>query len=369
MKIGVVTTQYASNYGALLQAYALQHYLNSCGWEEEVLAYCPPHWKSYWRLLPQITGGKSFLLFCFALATPWRLLGKARRFRADQGFRKTDISCSRDFFSKEEIEAQPCRYDALICGSDQIWNVTRHKTVDPVWFLSLDGAWSGVKKIAYAPSVADLIPEDKKPIMRQYLQGFSAVSVREKSDVEQIAALWPGQVRHVCDPVFLLSPAEWRKLAKAPKEKEPYILCYFLNPSREAAEIVQRLRRLTGLRVVHLDVNPYDKLRSDRDVLSAGPREFLGYLDHAELVLTNSFHCTAFSVLLQKNFFAVKKKSANSRIVSLLESAGLSSRLIDRSQAESLEPEALKTVYPAEDKLTPWIEASKEFLHQALEED
>ena len=88
--------------------------------------------------------------------------------------------------------------DALICGSDQIWNVSRHSELQDVWFLGLDGnGWKKPKRIAYAPSVADPIPEKMKSKIAKRLVDFTAVSVREFGDVEQVGALYGGRVQHV----------------------------------------------------------------------------------------------------------------------------------------------------------------------------
>ena len=369
MKIGVITTQYASNYGALLQTYALQRYLNeTLKLNSEVLAYYPIHYKEYWRLLTPINSVKNFALYIISCLTPWRLLGKNKRFKKMKEFVNKKIPCSRPYYSKNEIEKDICPYDALICGSDQIWNVSRHKELQDVWFLGIDGkGWENVRRIAYAPSVADPIPEKMQFKVKERLNKFSAVSLRESSDIPQVSKLYSGKVYHVCDPVFLLSESMWRSIEKKITISEPYILCYFLNPSKEAVDIVRKVKKMTGLKVVQLDINDLNKVPTDIDILDASPEEFLGYIDNAEYVITNSFHCTAFSVIFQKNLLVVKKKTANSRMESLLEKIGQLSRIVSLEDVNKMSEKDLIVDYSSKkDGFDRFIVESKQYLSNSL---
>lgn len=380
MKIGVITTQYASNYGALLQTYALQTYLNEYpDFDAEVLNYHPPFYKDCWKLLPKITGYGSLYLSCKSLAllgltciNPKRLRLKKKRFENYKKFVKENIKCSKPYFSKEEIESDFCPYDALIAGSDQIWNykLMKNKKIERVWFLGLEGSYKNVKKIAYAPSVADKIPEDKKEEIKELLKDFKAVSVRESSDIGQIEPLYGGEVRHVCDPVFLLDKKRWAEFSKEPEIEEPYICCYFLNPSAEAVGIVKEIKRITGLKTVLIDINDREKIKPDIDILDACPKEFVGLIKNAEMVITNSFHATAFSVLFEKDLIVVKKKTANSRMESLLKVAGISDRIKSLSEVKYMSEKDLKTDYNSDsNKLPDFIKSSEDYLKSALREE
>lgn len=380
MKIGVITTQHASNYGALLQTYALQKYLNSYpDFDAEVLNYYPPFYKRNWHILPNIKGNHNFkvtlkntALLMESCLHPKRIAGKKSRFEKYKNFVKENIKCSKPYFSKEDIESDPCPYDILIAGSDQIWNanIIKSKKIDKVWFLGLEGSYKNVKKIAYAPSVADKIPEDQKPLIKELLKDFKAVSVRESSDIKQIEPLYGGEVRHVCDPVFLLDKKRWSDFSKEPEIKEPYICCYFLNPSAEAVEIVKEIKRITGLKTVLIDINDREKIKPDIDILDASPKEFVGLIKNAEMVITNSFHATAFSVIFEKDLIVVKKKTANSRMESLLKVAGISDRIKSLSEVKNMSEKDLKTDYNSDsDKLADFIKNSEDYLKSALREE
>jgi hypothetical protein len=369
MKIGVVTTQYASNYGALLQTYALQKYLNEqLKQNSEVLAYYPAHFKDYWKILPKVYSVKTFVLCALRCLMPRRVFKQKKRYEQMLSFVQKSIPCSKPYYSKEEIEAEKCPYDVLICGSDQIWNVSRHNKLQEVWFLDLSGnGWEKPIRVAYAPSVASEIPESLKPEVADKLSSFSAVSVRESSDIKQIESLYNKRVYHVCDPVLLSSEAQWRNMAIKPKISGQYILCYFLNPSKEDRNVVEEVKKKTELPVVLIDINDINKIPTDVDVLDASPEEFVGWFDNASYVITNSFHGTAFSVLFKKNFLVLKKNKANSRMDSLLNRIGLSSRMVSLAQVKQMTRKELETDYSeSEPALKLYIEESKKFLKDAL---
>lgn len=369
MNIGVVTTQYASNYGALLQSYALQYYLcTELKQESEVLAYYPDHYKDYWRLYPKINGLKDFIIFTLRCFMPWRVLKQKQKYKLMHEFVANKIPCSKPYYSKDEIEADKCHYDALICGSDQIWNVSRHSELQEVWFLDLhSNGWDKAIKISYAPSIAEPIPNNLKADVAKRLKSFAAVSVRESTDIEQVDSLYDGQVHHVCDPVFLLSQEQWRLISKKPTIGKPFILCYFLNPNKYDKQVVSIVKKLTGLPVVQIDINNINKIPTDVDVLNASPEEFVGWIDNAAYVITNSFHGAAFSILFRKNLLVLKKEKANSRLNSLLNLTGLMNRLVSLEDVKQMKKEDLSIDYTlSETALRKHIEDSKRYLMESL---
>ena len=156
-------------------------------------------------------------------------------------------------------------------------------------------------------------------------------------------------------------------MEKRPQITEPYILCYFLNPNKEAVAVVKKVKEMTGLQIVQIDINSINKVPTDRDILSASPEEFVGWIDNATYVVTNSFHCTAFSVLFRKNLLVVKKNTANSRMESLLGKAGLSQRMVSMDDVSQMSKEDLITDYlPGSETFSRFISDSKEYLSNAL---
>ena len=172
--------------------------------------------------------------------------------------------------------------------------------------------------------------------MRSLLTGFERISVREAEGGRLLEKLLPGtQIPVMPDPVCLLRREEWLEMAEHPHRKHPYLLCYFLGESPAYWERVTRLQEKTGLRVKVIPLTaeayrqPYD--------LCAGlsPEQFLGYLDEAAVVCTDSFHGTVFSAIFQTDFEVFRRDreddpaSRNSRIDNLLRQLALDSDLAE----------------------------------------
>lgn len=369
MKIGIITTQYATNYGALLQTYALQTYIREeMNYDVETIDYYPKHYKDYWRIFSKNSSYKAILSnIILGVHLGW-IKKKKKRFQKFKLFKEKYIKCSKPYYSKEELEQTNCPYDVCICGSDQIWNVSRHSIPDPVWFLNVQGTWKNVKKISYAPSIADKIAPDKNNYLKEFLRDFHAISVREDSDVEALKKIIHREVIHVCDPIFLLSMEKWENLSIPHNISKNYICCYFLNPNNEAVLAVKKIRELTGLPVLYINVNDLKKVSLCKDIRDAGPLDFIGYIKNARYVVTNSFHCTAFSVLFNKEFYVIQKKTANARMSSLLSKVGLEDRIIGKNEIDKLNRGKLCIDYSEVNwKLEEFIKESKEFLRKSLE--
>lgn len=364
-KIGIITTQYSPNYGALLQAFALQEYLK-CNYPDfkiEIIDYYPQHADDFWKLFHKVRDYKDILLNVYSLLHPKLLLTKKREFNEFKRFINQNLNCSARYYSFSELEKLEQQYNTLICGSDQIWNIARHD--DPAWFLYFSKSWKNCKKIAYAPSVADTIPYGHENNLVKYLNNLNGISVREDVDVEQLQQYTNKEVKHVCDPVFLLTQEEWEKYLPESNIKEPYILCYFISVGDFAFEAVKKLRELTGLKVLYINVNMRDKLKSDYDIRTASPFEFVNYIRNASYVCTNSFHCTAFSILFKKNFFVIRKQMSNSRMESLIRTSGLKNCFLDKDNVQKLDVDKLQTDYSAY-AMEKFISVSKQYIEEGI---
>ena len=115
-----------------------------------------------------------------------------------------------------------------------------------------------------------------------------------------------------------------------------YILCYFLGTSPSTVRLVKKVKELTGLKVVYLNINYSNPINADIVIREASPIDFVSLIKNAEVVINNSFHCSAFSVIFKKNYLVVPKNHANSRMISLQEMAQISNRLVFDDKIDSL---------------------------------
>lgn len=226
-------------------------------------------------------------------------------------------------------------YEAFIAGSDQIWNPNYFKPSMMLNFIEKGTC----KKISYSSSIGvSSLPVKSKIIYRQLLASFDAVSVREEDAAKMLESICNRHVEVVADPTMLLDIDDWNRFIDGVDQKElnggeePYILCYFVGERKEYWNYVDKARASTRKKVL---VVPLDQENTDYDYIeNAGPKEFVWLIKNADIVITDSFHATVFSVLFHKDFYVLPRfdennlQSQNIRLIELLERHGLSERWI-----------------------------------------
>ena len=244
-------------------------------------------------------------------------------------------------YDKSNISNYVNNNDIFIVGSDQVWN--------PAWtedsyFLNFVPDHNG--KIAYAASigtnsVSQTFLEHVVPLINR----FDFISVREESAKEILQPYVDKPIKVVLDPTLLLTRDEWDKIAVQPAVPQPYIFVYLLGEKREHRRLIKKYAKTLGLKIVflphvHFRFNPADCFFSDYNLYDVGPREFVGLIKNAEMVITDSFHGCVFSIIYQKKFWALKrhkdseKENMNSRLYTLFDSLGLQDRLIEDESTE-----------------------------------
>lgn len=348
MKLGIVTFNSVINYGSALQAYAMQEGIAKSGVETEIIDYRPgmtsvaERIKNNWTRLFSVEKWKRFLKRKISAKKIYGVNEERAKRRAKkfQEFQEERFRLSARINVREDLKNIEKDFDAFVCGSDQIWNPTYigHDMSYYLDFVSND--W---KRFAYAPSIAvKEFPEEYAKEIKVQMQKFERISVREKESVEVVESLIGIKPDVVVDPTLLLTAEEWHKIEKAPVKEyieSPYIFCYFLGPNQEYCEYVNKLKELTGCKIVMVTCTELRVFENYGDVIceDIGPAEFVYLIHHADYVCTDSFHGTVFSIINQKRFFTFKrykdasKSSENSRIYTLLEMVDCSQRLIEQA--------------------------------------
>jgi hypothetical protein len=330
VKAGILTFHYAHHYGAQLQAYALMRAIELLGVECEIINYVRKDNIEGSRLFKRGLSAGVLLSNADTLLNYGKL---KRRYDRYDMFVKKEMRLSDKFYgSYEELCADPPEYDAYVCGSDQIWNplIFGEKTYDPAFFAEFAG--SG-RRVAYAPSFGiSSIPEDKRELLKKYIEKFDHLSVREKQGEKILKEVTGRDSITVLDPTLLLTMDEWSTVTAPADISEPYILCYFITDARKYADYVQAVSEKYRLPVVSLCGSRMVVPQTRYKVLDAGPREFLGLFAGASVVLTDSFHGTVFSLNFNREFFcfdssANSEKAVNSRLHNILGKVGLTSRI------------------------------------------
>lgn len=321
MKIVTVTYSRSYNFGANLQAYALQKFLRQQGHTCQIIdTRVTPHRPVAYRKDP-----KGLLVNLF---TYWNRDKLDKGNYAFENFNYGEDDRTENYADYARLYTDPPQAEAFISGSDQVFTPN---LMSPLYFL--DFVPTGKKRISYAASIGvNQIPADKKEQFAAYLKAFDYISVREKNAADLIKSLIDRPVEVHVDPVFLLDAEEWKKVEKPVAYiNKPYILCYFMYRPPGMNQMLKRLHKETGLDIVLVDTTAFRNIYNNKLVLDAGPQEFLWLLHHAEKVVTSSFHGTALSIVYGKEFCTVNNAANPSRINQLADVFSLHDHLVTPS--------------------------------------
>ena len=367
MRIATLTWFTGNNYGSTMQSYALQAFLKKHGFESDILAYSPPKTKNL-RLKILNHSVKATLEYkANELYVKLRGTGAQNNLHLFNEFRNKNMTFSESCSTRAEIAAMNDKYDAFVCGSDQIWNPFYF---DPVYALEfVDG---NRRKIAYAPSFGtNEISKKSAARMKKPISSINYLSVRELNGVQLIQKLTGREAIQVSDPVMLLNRKDWEHLATNFNDEHPYILCYFLRKNKSFHNFaLQMSNKLDcGIKLIPMVMGDFKKPQVIKEPV--GPEEWLGLIKNARMVVTDSFHCTLFSIIFRKDFAVFKafrdedKRSQNSRIDCLLETTGLTDRIINNCN-ELLGNISSEQFDRAEDILLQQAKRSAEWLLKAI---
>lgn len=367
MNIATITCHDVYNYGASLQAYALQRYCEEQGCEYKIIDYKPDYLSGHYSLTAVANPryDKPILKQLYLLAKlPGRLAERSRKRRFDH-------------FTAQYLKLTPLRYDSCdalaancpkadiyIAGSDQIWNTLFPNGHDAAFYL--DFVRNGAHKISYAASFAtDEIYGGAEAFVASQVGNLDAVSVRELSALTLLEKLGRHDGQLVCDPVFLLSADDWRQMAADAdshcrvREGEDYILVYDCERNAKLRHVAEAIRQQTGMPIYTLS-HTYG-CYADHDRSLSGPLEFLSLMAGARYVVADSFHALAFSLIFGKEFYIVNRSAGiNARMRDFLIYINMSSRLVDDPSEIELNKRFDTT--SARKLLDALISSSKDFL-------
>lgn len=332
MNVGMITC-YINNFGACLQAYALQKAILSLEHQCRIIRYTPV--RSLQKNNFFLRAGYHMYMFLKGIIYLETRYENARKHRFSD-FRSTYLLFSEDWFSTNDaLKKARLPYDAYVVGSDQLWNPLIHGNQNnPVYFL--DFVPEGKRKIAYAPSIGiEHVPDSCINEMRNYLIKFDELSCREISGSNIVQLLTGRSCKTVLDPTLLITIEDWQKLIPTkPLVDQPYIFLYLFGQQTTTGNFIEYIAKRTGKKVVCIPFERREIRSQYRKISNAGPLEFLNLIRFAELVITDSFHATAFSINLNVPFYSLlrntdtEKNNMNSRIFNILEMTGLCDRLI-----------------------------------------
>lgn len=388
MKIGIVTFVKCDNYGAELQAYALQWKLNQLGYDAELI--------DLQKIEKDLASNVSSILPAiknrfkvYGWKAPYEIVKLVvdviqRKITAKQNeknaiekhnlflnFFNNFIRHSNRYYTIEDIrQAIDLPYDVYIAGSDQIWNYMHNDNLD-VYFLEFAKKYDA-RRISYAASIsAASIPAKYQNEYKKLLGNIQFLSVRELQGAKLIKELTGQEAEVVLDPTLLITSEEWLKnVAKNPLKGEKYVLVYTLSGSKYIHELCENVAKRLGCKVVNMKINfRKDDAGKMTDLFELGPQEWVGLISGAAYVITDSFHGTAFSINFNKPFTTLVNpvSNMNSRVLSILNITGLEDRIIyDNGTGEM--PKTLSVDFTEANKnIECWRTKSLSFIRKSLD--
>lgn len=326
-KIGILTWYNHGNYGSAMQAYALKTYLNKLGYKTEIIPYIPL-WERNLHNQKFTKRLKKFLKRIYGFFNV--VIQNYKYTDFTYIFRKKYLKISNQC-TEEDIAQYVKKYSTIICGSDQIWNPTY---IDYTFLLNFVS--DHINKISYAASLGvENFPEEYKHKYMELLQQFNAISVREESGLKILVDLGIKSRVHI-DPALLLGVDSYRKISHSLKKyiNKKFLFCYFLKTDNEYKTTIKEYATSKGLDIIGISFNS-DDYQWMTSVSYAGPREWLWLIDNAEIVMTNSYHATIFSIIFHTPFYSFIRfsnsdyYSQNSRIEQLNQYFDIEKNIID----------------------------------------
>lgn len=334
MKIGIITLPLNYNYGGLLQAFALQNFLESNGHKVEILdRLYRPH---------VISNKKKIILYTKRYIKKHFLGEKNIRITSEDYYNKTyeQVCRNTDIFIRNYIhrrlindfsEISPNEYDAFVVGSDQVWRVSYNSDIYNA-FLLFAKEWK-VKRVAYAISFGTDIWEytkEQTDKCRELAKLFDAIGTREFSGVQLVENNLKVKATNVIDPTMLYESSFYDNLLKCEHlERKGDIMMYILDKSQSLENVIRAISITNQMTYFNAN-SKIEELGVDvklEERIQPSVEEWLTNIKTAQYIITDSFHACVFSILYNKDFVVVGNTSRGlSRIYSILNMFGLNDR-------------------------------------------
>ena len=379
MKVGILTLPQNTNYGGLIQAYALQTVLKRMGHEAWIVKreYGDYSFFKFYYTVAKELINKYILkkpLFVVLSKREKKRIEAVRMFYVQEFINKHIQPCTEACNSSAKLKAGMVKYhfDAYIVGSDQVWR--RWYATDSLYdfFLGFVGKNEPARRISYAASFGVdhwEFSEEQTETCSRLIRLFDAVSVREQSGIQLCKKHLGVNATQELDPTLLLDQSDYENLIADQPKEERQLLTYILDDTEDKKRVVCELASFFRYEVFSVN-NPKETDGSaaldDRKAYAV--ERWLGGFRDAQFVITDSFHACIFSVLFKKPFLVYANANRGlTRFNSLLTLLGLEDRIIFSSNditGEKLEKDI--DWNPVYDRLEREKAKSYAFLKQAL---
>lgn len=333
IKVCGVTAIDTPNYGTVLQAFALKEAVESLGYQYTLLNYCNKEQKlkfTFW-------GKTEYMSWKYYIYKKIQYPFQRLRMKRILDFQNKNNNLSPKIKSKRQLDKICDKFDVFITGSDQVWNNQEINHFDDVYYLRFAKDKNTISYAASFGKTLDMLVDKDIEFYKANLHYVKHLSVREESGKEIIEEITGREAKWVCDPVYLLPAERYLEYAVTPKKKH-YLLVYLIGNSinEEVNQVIIKEADRLGKKL-HIPVLKVSRGLSsivrEKSFYIPTTNEWLGLVKNADLILTNSFHGTAFSIIFEKKFFCFVNGQANERMntrfYGILDYLGLNDRVIN----------------------------------------
>ena len=339
--IGIVTPYKTPNYGTKLQAYAMQQLFNKFD-NAEIINF---NTKNDFRFF-SILGKLSPDVIISKIDNKKKIRRENKQFlelnsirtKAIQTFDKDNYIFSPINKNSIDMSKNIKKYNTVVCGSDQLWFP---RNICANWF-NLSIVPENINKISFSASFGlEKIPKKHYKMYRRFLKRLDSIAVREQSGKTIVKEIANRDANITLDPTMMLDIEDWDKIANKSKYnyKEKYVFCYFLGNNEKHRQFATRLAQQEGYKLITMphfkQWNNFEENFGDIQLFDVNPCDFVNLIKNAEIICTDSFHGTIFSLIYKRRiavFERFKKTdiaSTNSRIYSLLDTFDLKNMLVE----------------------------------------
>jgi hypothetical protein len=363
-KVLLITFHASHNYGAILQAYALQQKILQMGANCETIDFRTKEEmakNNVFRKTKAFNGNIKNILSAFYYLP---LKNKYKKF---ENFINTKMRLtSKQYKNVEELSKENLKADVFLTGSDQVWNydISNKETA---YFLSFTN--SGFKA-AFSPSFGYATNLTDKTLIAKtttYLNQYNLISVRDEAAADYVLKLTGKKPQITLDPTLLLPAADYDKIAAPQKYKFKYIFFYVVKNRKHFYDMAKKVSAFYKLPVIVSTLSSqYDFSKNFKRDFNSGPQEFISLIKNAEMVLTSSYHGTIFSILYKKPFFTFDGIK-DARVSTLFAELGLQSRSLSMDNLQAQLPKVYDVDYnQVYDNLARSKQKSENYLKDVL---
>lgn len=343
LRVRILSYHFSDNYGAVLQAYALREWLRRRGVEAEFINYHPRYVEeggSFDNLLDPHKWKKNLTIAYLKASHLFDVLfGSRQQRKAFEDFQREHLGVVGPRLLQATDLNNIGEVDLFICGSDQIWNPSAQNGLDPVYFLDFS-VGVNARRVSYAASFGKAsLAAEYHVVAGELISQLDAISVREESGVEIVRTVSGCEAWCVPDPTVLLGAFD-DLVSRGDVQEKMYVFCYALRTAKIIREVAEHIAQAQGLNIISPRTVRQRWLPIGNGVVP-GPAEWLSLLNSSAMVVTNSFHGVALSIVLNRPFIAVslpgKRGELNERVGNLLTHTGLLERVVRTANPDEID--------------------------------